>query len=330
MTKFIIDHNDYGQLLQEMRIILGGTLEKDVYTFDAAVAAGTVRHVILPGALELLVSDYVMNTDITWQKLTTLPEMYILRMNLIENMAVLDVHFDHNSHKDTSGNYAAVLLTTSKSGLAYTVKKGSRVKSINMNISPEKLKSYFPDTDITRHVHSLFLKGAGGYNLFPMGYQQRDALTEAIGLPSSDPLYTLMLSSRVYEIAGAFFEQLTVKTSEDITAGQLQDMERITELDFHLLNDLTKDIPSTESLADQVHMSAAKFKALFKKIYGQSVYDYYNTARLNKARRQLMLGAINIKEAASNYGFSTTAHFSTAFKKCFGFPPSALKTQVLL
>jgi AraC-like DNA-binding protein len=329
MKNFIIDHNSFKQLLEEMAIILGGEFKNDVYTFPPHVASGYIRYAALPNGSTIIISNYVMNCHLTWQKIASLPEVYVLRMNFIEDSSAIDLNLENDKLTDKSDNYAAVLLTTSKYSLTYSVAPGTRVQSINLTITPGSLKAYFPGMEIIQCANALFLLKADGYNLFPMSYSSRQALLEVIRLPADNPFYILMLTSRIYEIAAVFFEQLQVKMKDEITPAQLADIEKITELDIDMMGDFSHELLPVEALAQKVFMSTAKFKNLFKKVYGQSVYEYYNASRLNKARRQIMLGELSIKEATYSLGFNNTAHFSAAFKKCFGFSPSDIKTQTV-
>ena len=56
-----------------------------------------------------------------------------------------------------------------------------------------------------------------------------------------------------------------------------------------------------------------------------SLYELY--FRLNGAAADLAAGA-EIKEIASDWGFCDTSHFSGAFKRHFGIPPSQYRRQV--
>ncbi len=46
---------------------------------------------------------------------------------------------------------------------------------------------------------------------------------------------------------------------------------------------------------------------------------------MNEARRLLLSGEMNIAEVADTVGYKNPNHFTTAFKKYFGFVPSELK-----
>jgi AraC-like DNA-binding protein len=324
----IDDHNDFSKLLFELQKQIGGTLVADVYTFPTAIAVGTIRVVTLMGNIQVSISQYETRTKITMQKLTHLPEMYTLRFNYLQKNNDLTIQIDDTTIEDKSQNYAAILLTTSKLPLLYTTEANTIVNSINIKFSPAILDSYFNNLDIKKYVLEMFNAKVAMYHFVPMNFSCRQALLEAILMPSKTPFYILSLRTRLFELTDYFFKQYFNKVEEQMqpTNTKVQsDIEALSELDMAITESFDKELPKLEDIAKTVFMSEAKFKTLFKKLYGQSFYDYYNTSKLNKARKEIMSGKYSIKEVAYKYGYNDVANFSTAFKKCFHFSPSEIK-----
>lgn len=65
----------------------------------------------------------------------------------------------------------------------------------------------------------------------------------------------------------------------------------------------------------------------FKKARGVTPHQYLIETRLQAARDLIERGRCDVTEAALNCGFSTTSHFSAAFRKRWGLSPSALKPR---
>ncbi len=81
---------------------------------------------------------------------------------------------------------------------------------------------------------------------------------------------------------------------------------------------LAKDFPVSEG-----HLRK-KMKALLK----QSPQEYLIAFRLQKARSMLARPAAPIKSVAYSCGFKDAAHFTRAFKRKFGVPPSGFREKV--
>ena len=69
-------------------------------------------------------------------------------------------------------------------------------------------------------------------------------------------------------------------------------------------------------------MSESGFYRLFRDFTGLPFSSYELYFRLNCAAEELCRGELSIKQAAAEWGFFDTSHFSRAFKKQFGVSPS--------
>jgi len=83
------------------------------------------------------------------------------------------------------------------------------------------------------------------------------------------------------------------------------------------------DKPTLEQLAKRVHLSASRFRHAFKELTGVSVRRYRVWVAMGHAMRSLV-GGKSLTVAAYEAGFSSSAHFSFAFKQMFGLAPSQL------
>jgi AraC-like DNA-binding protein len=77
------------------------------------------------------------------------------------------------------------------------------------------------------------------------------------------------------------------------------------------------------SMARYVHLSPSRFLHLFKETTGVPFRRYRVWTRMGAAVRALAAG-VSLTEAALDAGFSSSAHFSAAFREMFGLAPSRL------
>ena len=80
---------------------------------------------------------------------------------------------------------------------------------------------------------------------------------------------------------------------------------------------------SVADLASISGMSESHFARTFKSETGESPAAMLARIRLEKARKMLRVGMRTVSEVAYACGFSSPAHFSSAFAAAFGAPPSA-------
>jgi AraC family transcriptional regulator, positive regulator of tynA and feaB len=79
---------------------------------------------------------------------------------------------------------------------------------------------------------------------------------------------------------------------------------------------------------DQISASLGCTKRYLHMLFserGLTVSDYIWRARLQHCRQELEAhGGKTITDVAFSWGFSSSSHFSRAFRKCFGVSPSAI------
>lgn len=84
---------------------------------------------------------------------------------------------------------------------------------------------------------------------------------------------------------------------------------------------------TVKAVADEVGLSPVYCGALFKKMEGQSISEFLNRVRINRAMSLLETGEYNIGEIAEETGFLDIYYFSNTFKKMVGMSPSAYKND---
>ena len=98
---------------------------------------------------------------------------------------------------------------------------------------------------------------------------------------------------------------------------------KIDILDF-MENNYTSNL-SIEEIAHYTGRSLATFKRDFKKISNLTPEKWLIRKRLEKAYELMQQGKKKVVEVYAEVGFRNPSHFSTAFKKHFGIPPTAVK-----
>lgn len=101
------------------------------------------------------------------------------------------------------------------------------------------------------------------------------------------------------------------------------------ELAYAVKSFLESDITATWTLADlskKFGTNIQTLKTSFKAAFDTGIFSYYQHLRMDHALTMLREQKISILEVAEWLGYSHQNHFSTAFKKHFGYAPSeALK-----
>lgn len=145
--------------------------------------------------------------------------------------------------------------------------------------------------DLCRRFNKLWLEKKPGYRL------------EARGV------FTLVLNSLISYT-------LNDKQDEEST-------KRLNKVKEYILSNYNREI-KIEELAAIVNLNSVYFGVYFRKNIGQTIGDYINQIRINRARDLLTTGEYKVNEAAYQCGFNDSLYFSKVFKKFMGISPSSL------
>lgn len=85
--------------------------------------------------------------------------------------------------------------------------------------------------------------------------------------------------------------------------------------------------PSITDLARQCGMGPRRFSTLFRQSTGQTVREWVERLRMDKARRLLAETDLPMKAIAFDLGFASQAVFSMAFRRRAGVPPSTYRAS---
>ncbi len=106
----------------------------------------------------------------------------------------------------------------------------------------------------------------------------------------------------------------------DVPSAEAAFIEAVRELVEAHLGD---DTFSVERLAEGVGLSRAHLHRRLREILGQAPSEVIRGMRLERAGSLLAARAGTVSEVAYAVGFKSVAHFSTAYRQCYGVSPSA-------
>lgn len=146
-------------------------------------------------------------------------------------------------------------------------------------------------------------------------------LKEALSEQYAGPARRLFAQAKALEYLGGLVNFL--HADEPQKAGR-RHRAKIRALKDHLLA-LEGRLPSLNELAKEFGLSAKRLNAEFSAEFGQSIFVFVTTHRLEQAHSALMTSAVPMKLIAERLGYSHVNHFITAFRKKFGYPPGSLR-----
>lgn len=164
-----------------------------------------------------------------------------------------------------------------------------------------------------------------------MTAQIEKKLEQLSRLKAADKLLQLRYHTKALELICLFFEKLLTRDLNTEIAINQADADKIYEVRTTILNNLDTP-PQLAALARQIGMSQTKMKGLFRQVFGDSIYNYFQSARMNEAAT--LLSHMTVSEAGYKLGFANLSHFARLFEKHFQMKPKkyqeALKRQLVV
>lgn len=139
----------------------------------------------------------------------------------------------------------------------------------------------------------------------------------------------LFLEAKVLELLmfqASQFEQL--QYAKPLIPLKEDELNRMQEVKAILLENINTQIP-LRTLAHMVGTNEFNLKRNFKIAFGNTVYGYLNNYKMELAKTMLIEKDFTIAEIATKIGYRYATHFSSAFKKYFGYLPNKLKSAKL-
>jgi AraC-like DNA-binding protein len=152
-------------------------------------------------------------------------------------------------------------------------------------------------------------------------------LKQLIQIDQTVKLSGLLYQTKAQELIYLLFNKLLSRTPDKTSPIDETDADKIYAVRALILTDLGK-IPQLPELARSTGISLTKMKQLFRQVFGDSIYNYYQAARMNEAAE--LLTRLSVSEVGYKIGFTNLSHFSRMFDKHHQMKPKQFKNAISL
>ena len=214
----------------------------------------------------------------------------------------------------------SVLIATSSMNTDVIIPIQTNTSTINIEVDANYLKGLFDLSEKSPVLQSLL------QNTQPLLFEQ-------MIYPSLQRIVDEIISEQVDETFKLFF--LRIK-AEELICRLLMELEKRDEKQLYALNrhdiqsiykikELMLDHPGTPPLINDLaviaNMSPTKLNRLFKQIFGNSIFSYYQGFRMKEAARLLREEKLSVSDVGYGLGFTNLSHFSRVFNEHIGMKP---------
>jgi AraC-like DNA-binding protein len=202
-----------------------------------------------------------------------------------------------------------------------TLKKGKKFTSIGIYIKKSFIEMAMQTHPKLMESLSMELDNAQSIPLLPrykkFSYAQSRILQELNEMKQFGKLANYYLSSKIHELLALYFIDFSEVVHPD-NANQPTPKERKQLIQArNIILDNLQHPPKNSELAKEVGLNSCKLKTLFKALFGITIRQYIINQRMKLAQTYLTTTNYTITEIAAQLGYSSTAYFSTAYKKFY-------------
>jgi len=122
------------------------------------------------------------------------------------------------------------------------------------------------------------------------------------------------------ELICRLFIELLKRENTTVHALNQNDVQLVYKIRAKILSKLDTP-PVLSDLASEAGMGESKLSRLFKQIFGNSFFNYYQSFRMKEAARLLKENKLSVSEVGYQIGFSSLSHFTKIFEKHIGMKP---------
>ena len=214
----------------------------------------------------------------------------------------------------------SVLIATSRINTDELIFIHSNTATVNIEVDADYLKSLFDLPERSPVLQSLLR------NTEPLLFEQLiypslqrvadEMLSEQVG----KTFELLFLRVKAEELICRLLMELEKRDERHLYPLNNQDIQMIYKVREQMLKHLAKP-PAIDQLAVSANMSPTKLKRLFKQVFGDSIFSYYQGHRMKEAVRLLKQENLSVSATGYQLGFTNLSHFSRVFEQHTGMKP---------
>lgn len=299
----------------------GGQIAHNRVILPPTLGEGFIQEVFLSNGLSLCVHHYWLREELVLRRMATSSAAMLAMKFDCRRIPVEENTLPHGP-LFTNSNGCEVEVGTGNLFPDLVIPANQHINFLAVGVSRQTLIGILDLQEEGCPIASL-LKDSPSFVLHEVMTQEMErTLKQLSHIDETAPLASLLYKNKAEELIYLLFSKLMSRPqSAPVTVDQA-DAEKIYKLRASILSDLSLT-PQLPELSGRIGISLTKMKQLFRQIFGDSIYNYYQSARMNEAARLLALQSVS--ETGYQLGFTNLSHFGRLFEKHFQIKPKKFK-----
>jgi len=303
-------------VLKPFADILGTTVENGRLDIPKQYGKGYASVHIINEHLAMMINNFELNREITFpSRNNDFPSKLILFrfQNIIQAT-------DKTVPKRQINATPSVQIITLGMNTNIMIPGNIRKLEIYIAIDAQYLNSLVQNRQQNRILQAIL------ENIQPLLFEQivypslQAVVNEIISESVDDSFQLFFYKVKAEELICRLLIELVKRDETNVYSLNMNDIQAIYKVKEWMLEHLDKHA-TIEELAGLANMSQSKLKRLFKQIFGNSIFSYFQNYRMQEATRMLKEEKLSVSEVGYQLGFSNLSHFSRIFEEHIGLKP---------
>ena len=298
--------------------LLGTEVKNGILVIPDNKGKGYLRGFRLENSINMLVSFYEFNDNILAKRFG---DQHTLNRILF---SFNNIFPDADSKNKYSGDLPSIQIFKGKLNIEIFYPARTKFNSIFIGIDSDKLAKMLGlniDNEIFRNIITSEQSILFEELLSPKIQQVAMEIIQTDVPPS---LTDFFFKIKAEELICLTLKELFKRENPTTHLLNQTDVQKIYKVRDTIINDIAAP-PVIKELASQIGMSESKFKRLFKQIFGDSLFSYYQKFRMKEAARLLKENKMTVSEVGFKMGFSNLSHFAKVFEEHIGTKPKSFQ-----
>ena len=303
-------------ILIRLAHLLGTEIKNGRLEIPGEFGGGYCSGFVFNEHIRMLISNYELNEDIVIEN----PEIRIPgRMLFFKFQHIIPVPETLQSGNQVKA-IPSVLIATSRMNTDDVISIHSNTATINIEVDANYLSELFDLSEQSPVLQSLL------QNTQPLLFEQliypslQKIVDEIVTEPADGAFKLFFLRIKAEELICRLLMELEKRDEKHLYPLNIHDIQTVYKIKEQMLEHLETP-PVIDELAAYANMSPSKLKRLFKQIFGNSIFSYYQEFRMKEAARLLKEEKLSVSDAGYQLGFTNLSHFSRTFEEHIGMKP---------
>lgn len=299
----------------------GIPVQGDTLTIPPTMGQGTIRKIELGPAFKLLIHQYTLNEELVLQRLPAEAPFDLISILFHNNELPISLSTPDSRIQLSRTSEFAVQIASADLKSVVRFPANVPVNYTVVGLSSATFRQLLRAEPANQTIQSI-LNGAPGVLLYEqMGSDVRLLLDQLTNARQADDLTSFFYRIKVEELLYQVVATLLRRETHFHSPVNRIDSDQLFAVRAAILADLSQP-PHLPELARMAGMSQTKLKALFRQVFGDSIYAHFQKARLAEAARLLRQGN-SVSDVGYRLGFTNLSHFSRVFASQHGVKPKA-------